>query len=153
MIKTGTTGCTVPLTTLSVFSKQEHVDLLKIIAVKGNEMKSNVTPQFLMVRLHLSKRELNSRIEKLMTIGCVDMINGTYTLTSLGKEICEGLFAIEYALATYNELEKRDEMRFLLPQRSTELRNVIQICTKKILRGLGRLSHFVIKQQHVFRLN
>ena len=47
--------------TLSVFSKQEHVDLLKIIAVKGNEMRSNVTPQFLMVRLHLSKRELNSR--------------------------------------------------------------------------------------------
>ena len=151
--KTGTIGCAVPVTPLSVFSKQEHVDLLKIIAVKGNEMRRDVTPQFLMVRLHLSKRELNSGIEKLMTIGCVDMINGTYALTSLGKEICEGLFAIEYAIATYNELEIRDEIRFLLPQGSIDLRTVIEICIREILRGLGRLSHFVIKRQHVFRPN
>ena len=77
-----------------------------------------------------------------MTIGCVDMINGTYTLTSLGKEICEGLFAIEYAIATYNELEIRDEIRFLLPQRSTELRSVIRNLHQENLERVGKIIAF-----------
>jgi hypothetical protein len=95
---------------LNIFCKQEQVDLIKLIAKEGNETSHDVTPPFLINRLHLTRRELNSDIEKLMTTGCVDMINGTYALTRLGKEVYDALSAIETALKIRTDLERLDRM-------------------------------------------
>lgn len=110
MDKISEPACSVCLATLSIFSKQEHIDLIKIIANQENEIRYDMTPQFVMNRLHLSTRELNSGIEKLMTSRCVDMINGRYTLTRLGNEIYNALCGIENAIDVRTELESIDRI-------------------------------------------
>lgn len=99
-------------TTLNIFCKQEQVDLIKLIANERNETSDDVIPLFLMNRLHLTRRELNSGIEKLMTMGCVDMIDGRYALTRLGKEIYDALSTIEDALKIRTDLDRLDRMEF-----------------------------------------
>jgi len=81
---------------LKIFSNEEHMDLLKIIAddVGGRQCS---TPEFLSDKFDLNKRDFNSRIEKLMTLGLLDMINNHYCLTQLGKAIYDSLIMIENA--------------------------------------------------------
>ena len=81
---------------LKIFSNEKHLDLIKIIANDG-KWKQHSTPQFLSDKFDLNKRDLNSRIERLMTLGLVDMINNHYCLTQLGKEIYDSLIMIENA--------------------------------------------------------
>lgn len=120
-------------TTLNIFCKQEQVDLIKLIANERNETSDDVIPLFLMKRLHLTRRELNSGIEKLMTMGCVDMIDGRYALTRLGKEIYDALSTIEDALKIRTDLDRLDRMEFS----NGLISKVIQkISFSKILREL-----------------
>jgi len=81
---------------LKIFSNEKHIDLIKIIANDGR-WKQHSTPEFLSDKFDLNKRDLNSRIERLMTLGLVDMINNHYYLTQLGKEIYDSLILIENA--------------------------------------------------------
>lgn len=99
-------------TTLNIFCKQEQIDLIKLIANERNGTRDDVTPLFLRNRLHLTRRELNSGIEKLLTMGCVDMIDGRYALTRLGKEIYDALSTIEDALKIRTDLDRLDRMEF-----------------------------------------
>ncbi len=80
---------------LNVFSDEEQVDLFKAISNDGNNSGEILTPLFLMNKLGISRRGLNERIEKLLTLGLVDMINGVYSPTLLGKEIYCVLIKIE----------------------------------------------------------
>ena len=82
---------------LKIFSHEEHVLLMKTIA-NGVKWKQQSTPESLTDRFHLDKRDLNSKIEKLMTLGLVDMVNDHYCLTKLGKEIHDSLIMIEDAI-------------------------------------------------------
>lgn len=82
---------------LKIFSHEEHLRLMKIIA-NGGKWKQQSTPESLSDRFHLDKRDLNSRIEKLMTLGLVYMTNNHYYLTKLGKEIHDSLIMIEDAI-------------------------------------------------------
>lgn len=131
----------VCIATLSIFSKEEHVDLIKIIANEGNEMSDDVTPQFLRNTLHLTTRELNSGIEKLMTIGSVEMIDGRYALTRLGKEIYDALCAIEHALEIRTDLDRMDNMESSNGRTQKDINKVAQkIRSSKTLRELVKQS-------------
>ena len=81
---------------LKIFSNEEHIDLIKIIANDGGG-RQHSTPEFLSDNFDLNKRDFNSRIERLMTLGLLDMINNHYCLTQLGKEIYDSLIMIENA--------------------------------------------------------
>lgn len=81
---------------LKIFSNEKHIDLIKIIANDGRGSQRS-TPEFLSVKFDLNKRDFNSRIERLMTLGLLDMINNHYCLTQLGKEIYDSLIMIENA--------------------------------------------------------
>ena len=70
---------------LKIFSNEEHIGLIKIIA-NGGGGRQRSTPEFLSDKFDLKKREFNSRIERLMTLGLLDMMNNHYCLTQLGKE-------------------------------------------------------------------
>ncbi len=85
---------------LRIFSNEEHIDLIKIIANDG-AWSQRSTPEFLSDKFDLNKRVLNSRIERLMTLGLVDMINNHYCLTQLGKEIYNSLIMIENATKVF----------------------------------------------------
>ena len=80
---------------LNVFSDEEQVDLFKAISNDRDNSSEITTPLFLMNKLGISRRGLNERIEKLLTLGLIDMINGVYTPTLLGKEIYCVLIKIE----------------------------------------------------------
>jgi len=92
----GTTNLDTVGSILRIFSDEEQIDLIKIIANDGGWRQSS-TPEFLRDKFDLSKKDLNSRIERLMTLGLVDMINDHYCLTQLGKEIYDSLIMIENA--------------------------------------------------------
>jgi predicted transcriptional regulator len=81
---------------LKIFSNEEHIDLIKIIANDGGGRQRS-TPEYLSGKFDLNKRDFNSRIERLMTLGLLDMINNHYCLTQLGKEIYDSLKRIESA--------------------------------------------------------
>ena len=81
---------------LKIFSNEEHIDIIKIIANDGGRRQRS-TPEFLSDNFDLNKRDFNSRIERLMTSGLLDMINNHYCLTQLGKEIYDSLLMIENA--------------------------------------------------------
>jgi hypothetical protein len=81
---------------LKIFSNEEQIDLIKIIANDGVGRQRS-TPEFLSDKFDLNKRDFNSRIERLMTLGLLDMINNYYCLTQLGKEIYDSLIMIENA--------------------------------------------------------
>ena len=81
---------------LKIFSKEEHIDLIKMIANDGG-VRQRSTPEFLSDKFELNKRDFNSRIELLMNLGLLDMINNHYCLTQLGKEIYDSLIMIENA--------------------------------------------------------
>jgi predicted transcriptional regulator len=81
---------------LKIFSNEEQIDLIKIIANNGGARQYS-TPEFLSHKFDLNKRDFNSRIERLMNLGLVDMINNHYCLTQLGKEIYDSLIMIENA--------------------------------------------------------
>ena len=81
---------------LQIFSNQEHIDLIKIIANDGASRQLS-TPEFLSDKFDLNKRDFNSKIERLMTLGLLEMINNHYCLTRLGKEIYNSLIMIENA--------------------------------------------------------
>ena len=83
---------------LNVFSDEEQVDLFKAISNDRDNSSEITTPLFLMNKLGISRRGLNERIEKLLTLGLIDMINGVYTPTLLGKEIYCVLIKIEVAV-------------------------------------------------------
>ncbi|MDQ5868095.1 MAG: hypothetical protein M3530_00035 [Thermoproteota archaeon] len=92
----GTTNFDTVGSILRIFSNEEQIDLIKIIAIdRGWRQRS--TPEFLREKFDLNKKDLNSRIERLMTLGLVDMINDHYCLTQLGKEIYDSLIMIENA--------------------------------------------------------
>ena len=71
---------------LKIFSNEEHIDLIKLIANDGG-WRQRSTPEFLCDKFDLNKRDFNSRIERLMTLGLLDLINNHYCLTQLGKKI------------------------------------------------------------------
>jgi Mn-dependent DtxR family transcriptional regulator len=81
---------------LKIFSNEEHINLIKIIANDGRG-RQHSTPEYLSGKFDLNKREFNSRIERLMALGLLDMINNHYCLTQLGKEIYDSLIRIENA--------------------------------------------------------
>ena len=81
---------------LKIFSNEKHIDLIKIIANDGGGRQRS-TPEFLSNKFDLNKRDFNSRIERLMTLGLLDLINNHYCLTQLGKEIYDSLIMIENA--------------------------------------------------------
>jgi hypothetical protein len=81
---------------LKIFSNEEYIDLIKIIANDGGGRQRS-TPEFLSDKFDLNKRDFNYRIERLMTLGLLDMINNHYCLTQLGKEIYDSLIMIENA--------------------------------------------------------
>ena len=81
---------------LKIFSNERHIDLIKIIA-NDEEGRQRSTPEFLSDKFALNKRDFNSRIERLMNLGLLDMINNHYCLTKLGKEIYDSLIMIENA--------------------------------------------------------
>jgi hypothetical protein len=88
---------------LHEFSNQEQIRLLKEITIGRNDRV--LTPLFLMKELNINKRDLNHRMEKLLTLGIVDMIDGAYIITSLGKVICNILISIEDAIKICNTTE------------------------------------------------
>ena len=51
---------------LRIFSSEEHIDLLKVISNDGRS-KQHPTPELLSYKFDLSRRDLNSRIEIMMT--------------------------------------------------------------------------------------
>lgn len=81
---------------LKLFSNEEHIDLIKIIANEGGGRQRS-TPEMLIDKFDLNKRDFNSKIERLMTLGLLDMINNHYCLTHLGEEIYDSLIMIENA--------------------------------------------------------
>ena len=81
---------------LKIFSNEENIDFIKMIANDGGGRQRS-TPEFLIDKFDLNKKDFNSRIERLMTLGLVDMINNHYCLTQLGKEIYDSLIMIENA--------------------------------------------------------
>jgi predicted transcriptional regulator len=81
---------------LKIFSNEEHIDLIKIIANDGGRRQRS-TPEFLSDKFDLNKRDFNSRIERLMNLGLLEMINNHYCLTQLGKAIYDSLIMIENA--------------------------------------------------------
>jgi maltooligosyltrehalose synthase len=76
----GTTNYDTVRSILKIFSDEEHVDLIKIIASDGGGRQRS-TPEFLSEKFDLNKRDFNSRIGRLMTLGLLDMINNHYCLT------------------------------------------------------------------------
>jgi predicted transcriptional regulator len=74
----------------------EQFALLKVISADRND--HGLTPGFLMGALKINKRDLNSRMEKLFTLGIVDMVGGVYMITPFGKEILNTLIIIEDAM-------------------------------------------------------
>ena len=81
---------------LKIFSDEGHIDFIKIIANDGGGRQRS-TPEFLSDKFELNKRDFNSRIERLMTLGLLDMMNNHYCLTLLGKEIYDSIILIENA--------------------------------------------------------
>lgn len=65
---------------LKIFSNEEQLDIIKIIANDGGGRQRS-TLEFLSEKFDLNKRDFNSRIERLMTSGLLDMINNHYCLT------------------------------------------------------------------------
>jgi Mn-dependent DtxR family transcriptional regulator len=92
----GTANFDIVGSILKIFSNEEQIDLIKIIANNGGGRQFS-TPEFLSRKFDLNKRDFNSRIERLMNLGLVDMINNHYCLTQLGKEIYDSLIMIENA--------------------------------------------------------
>jgi predicted transcriptional regulator len=92
----GTANFDIVGSILKIFSNEEHIDLIKIIANEGGGSQRS-TPELLIDKFDLNKRDFNSRIERLMTLGLLDMINNHYCLTQLGKEIYDSLIMIENA--------------------------------------------------------
>ena len=93
----GTPNSDTVTSILKIFSNEEQIDLIKIIANDGGGRQRS-TPEFLSDKFDLNKRDFNSRIERLMTLGLLDMINNHYCLTQLGKEIYDSLIMIEDAI-------------------------------------------------------
>ena len=83
---------------LEAFSDQELLKLLKIVSAENNGTYLTFTPSFLMRSLKLRRRNFNCRMEKLITLGLVDMINGKYAITQLGKDMHDALNLIEDAI-------------------------------------------------------
>ena len=97
---------------LDVFSDAEQVNLLKAIATERNNKDNIYTPLFLMNKLNLSRRDLNRRMEKLITLGVVDMINGIYSITQLGKDIHEALIIVEDAIKLNSRVGNVETTKF-----------------------------------------
>lgn len=82
---------------LHAISKEEQLDLIKLIANERNEANMVLTPFAIRRMLNITKRELDTAIEKLMTLSLVDMVGDGYSLTKLGKDVYEVLTVIEVA--------------------------------------------------------
>jgi len=94
---------------LNEFSNEEQIALLKVIAKYSNDTTRVLTPSFLIEELNFNKRDLNQRMEKLLTFGIVDMVYGTYAITRFGKEVFNTLIMIEDAIKICSTF-KRDEI-------------------------------------------
>lgn len=97
---------------LDVFSDAEQIKLLKAIATERNNRDNIYTPLFLMNKLNLSRRDLDRRMEKLITLGVVDMINGIYSITQFGKDIHEALIIVEDAIKLDSRFSSVDRTKF-----------------------------------------
>lgn len=82
---------------LHAISKEEQLDLIKLIAHERNEANMALTPFAIRKMLNITKRELDTSLEKLMTLSLVDMVGDGYSLTKLGKDVYEVLKVIEVA--------------------------------------------------------
>ncbi|HEX9318562.1 MAG TPA: hypothetical protein VF884_06470 [Nitrososphaeraceae archaeon] len=86
---------------LLAVSKEEQLDLIKLMA---NDLNVALTPLNIMRVLNITKRELDTAIEKLMTLSLVDMMGDGYSLTRLGKDVYEVLSVIEVATKLSSKL-------------------------------------------------
>ena len=95
---------------LNEFSNEEQFTLLKVIALDKNDTTRVPTPSFLIKALKINNRELNQRMEKLLTLGMVDMVYGKYVITRFGKEVSNTLIMIEDAIKTLSTTESLNIM-------------------------------------------
>src|SRR6266540_1803557 len=86
---------------LLAVSKEEQLDLIKLMV---NDLNVALTPLNIMRVLNITKRELDTAIEKLMTLSLVDMMGDGYSLTRLGKDVYEVLSVIEVATKLSSKL-------------------------------------------------
>ncbi len=89
---------------LHAVCKEEQLDLIKLIANERKDLNVSLTPLNIMRVLNITKRELDTAIEKLMTLSLVDMMGGGYSLTRLGKDVYEVLSVIEVATKLSSKL-------------------------------------------------
>jgi predicted transcriptional regulator len=82
---------------LHAISKEEQLDLIKLIANERYEANTALTPFAIRKILNITKRELDTSLEKLITLSLVDMVGEGYSLTKLGKDVYEVLTVIEVA--------------------------------------------------------
>jgi predicted transcriptional regulator len=90
---------------LNIFSDERNIDLLKIIAKEGQQIR---THDFIRKKLNVTKKDLNAIMGRLVPLGIVDMINDQYELTRQGEEIFESLTMIEDATKIYYRLDAVD---------------------------------------------
>jgi predicted transcriptional regulator len=62
-----------------------------------DNVDETLTPDFVMNKLKLTKRECNSRIGKLMNLDLADISDNQYRLTKFGNEVYESLKMMETA--------------------------------------------------------
>jgi len=89
---------------LHAVSKEEQLDLIKLMANERKDLNVALTPLNIMRVLNITKRELDTSIEKLMTLSLVDMMGNGYSLTRLGKDVYEVLSVIEVATKLSSKL-------------------------------------------------
>jgi Mn-dependent DtxR family transcriptional regulator len=115
---------------LNIFSDERYIDLLKIIANEGYQLR---TPDFIRKKLNVTKKDLNGMMGRLVPLGIVDMINDQYELTRQGKEIFESLMMIEDATKIYYRLDAVD----ILEGKEEEIVKLID--TMEFNKGLTQL--------------
>ena len=90
------------VTLLQLLSKPEYYDLIVMVGDHLSNHEVNLTPDYLRKNLNLTIRELNSRIEVLLSYELVDMVNNQYILTKLGNDAYDSLRIIDNAIKMKN---------------------------------------------------
>jgi predicted transcriptional regulator len=98
---------------LNALSDKEALSIFKTVSL-GND---NVTSDFLMTKLKLTRKQYYSKMMALTKIGLIGRRKGKYFLTSLGKVICHFIIKFEDALNNYWKLKAIDSIQLSFPDR------------------------------------